>query len=64
MQETEEIKSKGNEHVLFVFGFIFGRVEKGGEALWSDILVGDSVVIKTLSVSVIYPLLCLPSSPF
>lgn len=29
--------------------------KRGGEALWSDILVGDSVVIKTLSVSVIYP---------
>lgn len=30
LQETEEIKSKGNEHVLFVFGFIFGRGGKGG----------------------------------
>lgn len=48
---------------LFLVLFL-DEEEKGGEALWSDILVGDSVVIKTLSVSVIYPLLCLPSSPF
>lgn len=49
LQETEEIKRKGNEHVPVALVW--------GVYTWSNIW---KWVIKTLSVSVIYPLLCFP----